>query len=130
MHNSQKQYSVSIVFVLVMLLTIGAVLCINSQAIYAGDHLSASTGCTNCHESNIRKAHDHDGVAPLDCWICHFGGGDTWYLNNQCAEYLTDGGVPIVEIEEDAWILDLPDYSDFNFECKSCHVGQNPEHQQ
>ena len=129
MHNSKKQYSVSIVFVLVMLLTVGSALFINSPAIYAGDHLSVSTGCASCHGNNIRKVHDYDDTIPVDCDICHVSGGNTWYLNDQCADYLKDGGVPIVEIEVGGWILDLPLYLDFNFECKACHVGQNPEHQ-
>ncbi len=86
----------------------------------------------NCHGNNIRKVHDYDDTIYVDCDICHVGGGNTWYLNNMCADYLIEGGVPVVEVEDedDAWILNLPDYSDFNFECKACHVGDNPGHQQ
>ncbi|MFA7455169.1 MAG: hypothetical protein WCZ10_11975 [Desulfobulbaceae bacterium] len=94
------------------------------------DHLSESNSCTPCHGTNIRKVHDYDYTIPTDCDICHATQGSTWYLNYMCADYLTAGGVPIVEIEAGAWVLDLPEYSDFNFECKVCHVGRNPGHQQ
>ena len=111
------------------LVCIGAAMALCSSA-YAGDHLSGSNSCTPCHGTNIRQVHDYDYTIPKDCDICHATQGSTWYLNYMCADYLTAGGVPILEIEPGAWVLDLPEYSDFNFQCKTCHVGSNPGHQQ
>ena len=124
MQKKTKTNFVSIGVCLVLCLTLGLTLA------YAGDHLASTKGCTKCHDSNVRTLHDYDYTTPRDCDICHVSGGDPWYLNNDCADCLKEGGVPVKEVEWDdwgnpvAWILDLDEYSDFNFDCKACH--KNP----
>jgi hypothetical protein len=101
-----------------------------STVSHAGDHLSSSNSCTPCHGTNIRSVHDYEETIPTDCNICHVTQGKNWYLNETCASYLTEGGVPVVAVDTDLYALDLPEYSDFNFECKICHISSNPGHQQ
>ena len=114
MQKKRRTNLVSIGVSLVLCLTLGLTLA------YAGDHLASTKGCTKCHDSNVRILHDYDYTTPRDCDICHVSGGDLWYLNEICADYLTEGGVPVEKVDG-GWILDLPDYSDFSFDCKACH---------
>lgn len=100
-----------------------------SPMAYAGDHLASSPpGCIVCHGTNVRAVHDYEDTIPIDCDICHFS-AKTWYLNDDCGGLLTEGGIEVEEVEEGAWQLVTSTGYEFNFDCKACHVGDNPCHQ-
>lgn len=103
-----------------------------SNSALAGDHLSSTSGCTECHGTNVRSIHDYEETIKADCNICHFAGGTLWPLNDAVYEmftaYYDEGFNPLISCEGGGYVL--PEgFGDFDFACKSCHVGQNPGHQ-
>ena len=102
-----------------------------SNSALAGDHLSSTSGCTECHGTNVRSIHDYEETIKADCNICHFAGGTLWPVNEAVNEMFVDSYGdfnPLISCEGGGYVL--PEgFGDFDFACKSCHVGQNPGHQ-
>lgn len=102
-----------------------------SGAALAGDHLSSSSGCTDCHGTNVRDIHDYDYTTKADCIICHEAGGPAWPVNDDVwgmfNDYYGDDFNPLISYAGGGWVL--PESIGFDFACKDCHVGQNQGHQ-
>jgi hypothetical protein len=101
-----------------------------SSVALAGDHLSSSPGCTDCHGTNVRDIHDYSYTIKVDCNICHVAGGPAWPVNDAVHamfdQYYGDFN-PLETYDGGGWVL--PEEVVFDFACKACHVGQNPGHQ-
>ncbi len=101
-----------------------------SSSALAGDHLSSTIGCTECHGTNVRSIHDYEETIKADCNICHFAGGTLWPVNDAVNEMFVDfyGDFnPLIPCAGGGYVL--PEGFEFDFACKSCHVGQNSGHQ-
>jgi len=101
-----------------------------SNGALAGDHLSSTEGCTECHGTNVRSIHDYEETMKADCNICHFAGGPLWPVNdavNEMFDYFYGVYNPLISCKGGGYVL--PEGFEFDFACKSCHAGQNPGHQ-